>query len=323
MRNEEEKEIDEKTKLKLKEMGSKFYHIEEDDLLTRVLINLREAEMKIGDIVTFGPYEWRVLDIADGKALLITKNIIEIETLDDLYNPSYKNYHINIFQRTWNRVWCNEESVAIHSSDYLNGKHLYDYLNGKFLDNFSEVENDLISETCFDTVHEHIFKPYYLSKREETQQRHSVPCRAKVFLLDENEARKYFKDNEDRAAAINYSPKLHTLLDIRNNEILMIKHTDQRHWLHERIPDADFEWLDEKINRLKSTGSIPWIWQLRNSWTCDEEGYQLDHGSGSYDKKTGLVSETGEIYLGRTYFRCGLRPALWVENVITGGLIKK
>ncbi len=33
--------------------------------------------MNIGDIVSFGNYEWRILDIIDDKALIITKEIID------------------------------------------------------------------------------------------------------------------------------------------------------------------------------------------------------------------------------------------------------
>ena len=34
------------------------------------------AELKVGDMIQFGKYDWRVLDVQDGKALLLTDKII-------------------------------------------------------------------------------------------------------------------------------------------------------------------------------------------------------------------------------------------------------
>ena len=36
-----------------------------------------EPKAKVGDIITFGGYEWLVLDIEGGRALVVSKDIVE------------------------------------------------------------------------------------------------------------------------------------------------------------------------------------------------------------------------------------------------------
>lgn len=43
--------------------------------------------MQIGDKITFGKYEWRVLDIQDKRALIITENIIDQRPYHNAYQP--------------------------------------------------------------------------------------------------------------------------------------------------------------------------------------------------------------------------------------------
>ncbi|MDR3345241.1 MAG: DUF6273 domain-containing protein [Oscillospiraceae bacterium] len=73
---------------------------------------------KVGNIVKFGEYDWQVLDVQDGKALLITKNIIE----QLAYNTEYADV-------TW----------AICS--------LRSYLNGTFYNSFSSTDRARIAST--------------------------------------------------------------------------------------------------------------------------------------------------------------------------------
>jgi hypothetical protein len=67
--------------------------------------------MQIGGNIHFGKYDWKVLDIQDDKALIITKNIIEQRAYHDAY--------VDI---TW--AQC----------------ELRTYLNGEFYDRFTEAE---------------------------------------------------------------------------------------------------------------------------------------------------------------------------------------
>lgn len=72
-------------------------------------------ELTIDSIVPFGAYTWRVLDIKDNMALIITENIIE--------QQSYNNYAGDV---TW--AECS----------------LRKYLNGEFLNRFTEADRERI-----------------------------------------------------------------------------------------------------------------------------------------------------------------------------------
>jgi len=72
----------------------------------------------IGDAVQFGDFNWRVLDIKNGKALLISEDIVEQRA----YHPCYEGV-------TWET------------------SKLRQYLNGDFYNNFSQREKDKITET--------------------------------------------------------------------------------------------------------------------------------------------------------------------------------
>lgn len=71
--------------------------------------------MKVGDKVVFGKYEWRILDISENRALIITEHIIEQRP----YHNKYKDV-------TWS------ESA------------LREYLNSGFLETFEKADRDRI-----------------------------------------------------------------------------------------------------------------------------------------------------------------------------------
>jgi len=65
---------------------------------------------KIGDIIPFGEYNWRVLDVKGDKALIITEDVVE-----------QRRYHEQYIDVTWET--CD----------------LRKYLNGEFLDKFDSA----------------------------------------------------------------------------------------------------------------------------------------------------------------------------------------
>ena len=71
--------------------------------------------MQVGDKIIFGEYEWRVLDIQNNAALIITEEVIEVRA-----------YH-NIREDT---TWADCESR--------------NYLNGEFYNRFTEAEKSRI-----------------------------------------------------------------------------------------------------------------------------------------------------------------------------------
>jgi hypothetical protein len=73
--------------------------------------------IEIGDVIQFGAFDWRVLDVQDGKALIISDTIV-----------TQQRYHSG-GDITWE-----------HST-------IRQYLNGEFCNSFSSAEQGLIAET--------------------------------------------------------------------------------------------------------------------------------------------------------------------------------
>lgn len=112
--------------------------------------------MNIGDEITFGKYAWRVLDIQDGAALVITQHVI----FQRAYHTAYED-----------AVWAN---CALRS-----------YLNGEFYNAFSGDEKARIKPV----VNQNPDNQWYGTPGGE-------PSEDKVFLLSiEEVACKYFGDS--------------------------------------------------------------------------------------------------------------------------------
>jgi hypothetical protein len=63
----------------------------------------QQTNIKVGQRITFGAYQWYVLDVQNGKALLITKDIIEMRA----YNEG--SYGAIIWEDCTLRKWLNSE----------------------------------------------------------------------------------------------------------------------------------------------------------------------------------------------------------------------
>ena len=81
-------------------------------------IDVAVGALQIGAVIQFGGYEWRVLDVQNNRALIITENIIEIRP----YNEQSANV-------TW-------ETSSLRR-----------YLNGEFLQKFTGEDQRRIAET--------------------------------------------------------------------------------------------------------------------------------------------------------------------------------
>jgi hypothetical protein len=70
---------------------------------------------KVGDIVRFGDYDWRVLDVQDDKALLLSEKIIEM-----------REYNYDLVDITWEtctlRKYLNE---SFYNSFNVDDKKAY------------------------------------------------------------------------------------------------------------------------------------------------------------------------------------------------------
>ena len=210
----------------------------------------------IGDKLFFGPYMWRVLDVSDGKALLITDDVIGVKQKHDS-NKGPAGYG------------CSESCCDVNK-----------YLNGEFLEGFSEAERALIVNSDVHTKRDsvHYFEEYSPASA------FSWKTRAEIFLLDDEEAGRYFKDNKDRIAMIKYTPE--ALLYDGGNSYWREAHTSER-------------------ARLKAHGSLPIAWLLRNKTNFDTGSH--------FHTCTGYVNLEGKIGLTHPIMFEGLRPACWVN----------
>ena len=117
--------------------------------------NLFHTNLSAGDIITFGAYEWRVLDIEDGRALVVSRNIIE--------SRAYHTSYVSI-------TWADSSLRA--------------YLNGEFYNSFSASDRARIIQVT--NVNENN-QWYGTNGGADTQD--------KIFLLSIAEVVKYFGDS--------------------------------------------------------------------------------------------------------------------------------
>ena len=115
--------------------------------------------METGEKITFGQYEWRVLDTKNDAALIITERIIE-----------FRPYHSTYKEITW--ADCS----------------LRKYLNGEFYDKFAQAEKSRI----ISVTNKNFDNQWYGTKGgEDTEDR--------IFLLSLEEATcKYFGDSSSK-----------------------------------------------------------------------------------------------------------------------------
>jgi len=114
--------------------------------------------LQVGDKITFDKYLWRVLDIQDNMALIITNQIIE-----------QRAYHNKYIETTWND--CETRR----------------YLNGEFYDRFDETNKSRILQV----TNKNLDNPWYGTKAgNESQDR--------IFILSLEEVCRYFGDSTDK-----------------------------------------------------------------------------------------------------------------------------
>jgi len=111
----------------------------------------------VGNIVQFGEYDWRILDVHNGEVLLLSESILEQRA----YHPCYAGV-------TW------EQSK------------LRQYLNNEFFDNFDKADKDQIIETRISNP-DNLW--YGMDGGNDTLD--------KIFVLNLEEADRYFGNSGD------------------------------------------------------------------------------------------------------------------------------
>jgi len=125
---------------------------------TGLILDDMSASVHVGEIVKFGNYSWRVLEVRDGKALLLTDKIVDSSIYD--------------LEPAGGVTW--ETSF------------LRNYLNGVYLQNFTEEEQAQIAETTISNP-DNLW--YGTPGGDDT--------RDKLFLLSLEEADRYFGNSGD------------------------------------------------------------------------------------------------------------------------------
>jgi hypothetical protein len=118
------------------------------------------SEIKVGNSIKFGSYDWRVLAVEDGEALLITKDCL----------PGCRRYH------------SVSESITWADCD------LRKWLNDTFYDSFGGKKSHIVRKHLDNPDHEKYYTEW------------GNPTDDYIFCLSINEARKYFMDDADRVA---------------------------------------------------------------------------------------------------------------------------
>ena len=111
--------------------------------------------VSIGDTIQFGSYNWRVLDIENDRALIITENILELRR--------YQDSNVSI---TW-------ENCSLRT-----------YLNGSFYDTFNQTDRARIHEVTNENLNN---QSWGTNGGRNTQD--------KIFLLSLAEVVRYFGDS--------------------------------------------------------------------------------------------------------------------------------
>ncbi len=115
-------------------------------------------DLKIGAVISFGRYDWRVLEMHDDKALIVTEEIIDQRPYHDVYKPI-----------TW--AECS----------------LREYLNGAFYDAFTETEKARIVLV----INQNVDNQWYGTEG-------GAPTEDHIFLLSLDDVCTYFGDSRSK-----------------------------------------------------------------------------------------------------------------------------
>jgi hypothetical protein len=207
------------------------------------------------------PITWRVLAIEDGRALLISEDILTMRQYDDLDVDSYDQINFDIASTTW------------AESD------IRTWLNGEFL------------ETVFTKGEQRAIDLSHLSNPDNPEfgTEGGPDTEDMVFLLNIDQANRYFSDDDDRWAYITMTEE-----DVEY-ALRLLK--DYFGYDRERLSDHENFLRDDYLSQ-----SVPERWFLRSP---GKSGYQAAYSYGS--------SFDEYWFIGDVYQDYGIRPALWLN----------
>ena len=129
------------------------------------LRQFNEGGRQIGSVISFGGFDWRVIDVQDGRALIITKDAIEQRQYNEAIDEENTGEGVDV---TW-------ETCTLRK-----------YLNGEFYSKLTKEEQEFIAETRIQNP-DNVW--YGTNGGNDTTDN--------IFLLSLEEVDKYFGDSGD------------------------------------------------------------------------------------------------------------------------------
>jgi serine/threonine protein kinase len=181
---------------------------------------------KVGSIVKFGKYDWKVLDVKNGQALLLSKYILEKR----MYSESTA-YVVSVKDDYWR-----DPGINWAESD------LRQYLNSSFLNQFTSTEQAKIQTTRLKNEHTIGIGSF----------RDTSDTNDKVFLLSLSEVSQYLDGSDDYEKNIRQS---FCAIDNSNNykRTAYYLGTNQAGWWWVRSPTGG---EDIVLSAISETGQI-------------------------------------------------------------------
>lgn len=257
-----------------------------------------ECAYKVGDVVDFGDYEWRVLDVKGDKALLLTEEIIAldfinisekaIEEIDGIAAKHPYAYDNLSDYEGWN-VFTDDDVFSEGDSFYDNWQDLLNKNSDTALLDTSDLRkstnwancslrNKLNNEMRFsDEEWAQIVETEVIDPSENGEATYD-----KVFLLTTEQIKQYFPRNEDRGAK-----------GTRLSDEELLRYLKRLH-----VTGNLSGQLAEFALALPDGGVIYW-------WTIGETA------GGLFGAHTGVEEQLNDIAPALPI--AGVRPAIWVS----------
>lgn len=139
--------------------------------------------MKKGDLITFGDYEWRVLDSKDNKVLIITEYIIEQRSFHDEYkNVTWADCAMREYlnDEFYNSFTAEEKAIIIPTLIRNLGNQWYGTVGGKdttdhvFLLSIEESVCHYFGDSSINLYHPRKNKRYWFERKDENNNKRTT-----------------------------------------------------------------------------------------------------------------------------------------------------
>jgi len=238
----------------------------------------------IGQVVEFGvwrgePIKWRVLDIQDGRALVLAEDILAVRQFAELKSLENSDYKM-----TWEdsdiRKWLSEDF---------------------FDEAFSKNEQNAILLTKFINPDRRMFPAEGEGDTND-----------KIFLLRLDEINKYFPKN----AVYYYNNNYYYNEDYQNDDLIAeIRMTDEDLDYITLVAERDFVYFGNRLTDLKKemkdqylNKRVAWRWWLMSPWEGSlNDRFYVDDEGYVYSYKNFIFKATDDVW---DYG--GVRPAMYL-----------